>query len=74
MALRVISLRCNDLSAFGAKRTLACRLETFVADEVLNCREGRLFEKSEDEDLYALLYQRHAPISSMIMITIDLPG
>jgi hypothetical protein len=25
MALRVISLRCNDLSAFGAKRTLACR-------------------------------------------------
>ena len=48
------------------------RLETFIADEILRCREGRLFEKPDDEDLYALLYQRDNPIASMIMISIDL--
>jgi hypothetical protein len=50
------------------------RLETFIADEVLRCREGRLFERTDDEDLYALLYLREAPIASMIVISIDLPG
>ena len=50
------------------------RLETFIADEVLRCYEGRLFEKSDDADLFALLYGRDAPIASMIMISIDLPG
>jgi hypothetical protein len=32
------------------------------------------FERTDDEDLYALLYLREAPIASMIMISIDLPG
>jgi hypothetical protein len=50
------------------------RLETFIADEVLRCHEGRLFEKSDDVDLHTLLYERAAPIASMIMISIDLPG
>ena len=49
------------------------RLETFIADEVLRCREGRLFERHDDADLYALLYERDYPIASMIMISIDLP-
>lgn len=49
------------------------RLETFVADEVMRCREGRLFEKADDEDLYSLLYERTAPIASLIQISIDMP-
>ena len=49
------------------------RLETFVADEVMRCREGRLFESKDDADLYALLYERAAPIASLIQISIDLP-
>ena len=33
LALRVVSLRCIDLSAFGAKRTLAChRPERMLAE------------------------------------------
>jgi len=48
------------------------RLETFVADEVLRCREGRLFKDSDDQDLAILLGGRTAPIQSAISITIDL--
>jgi hypothetical protein len=48
------------------------RLEVFVADEVLRCRQGRVFEAAHDEDLYALLYRRDYPISSLIQITVDL--
>jgi hypothetical protein len=50
------------------------RFETFVADEVMRCREGRLFERADDADLYALLYERTAPIASLIQISIDMPG
>lgn len=48
------------------------RLERFMADEVLRCREGRLFEDATDENLRSLLYARSAPIQSAITITIDL--
>lgn len=48
------------------------RLETFVADEVMRCREGRLFEDHHDEDLASLLYSRSAPIAAAIVMTIDL--
>jgi hypothetical protein len=48
------------------------RLETFVADEVLRCRQGRLFEDAHDESLSRLMYARTAPIAAGILITIDL--
>ncbi|PBB23276.1 MULTISPECIES: hypothetical protein [unclassified Mesorhizobium] len=48
------------------------RLERFVADEVLRCREGRLFEDATDPNLRNLLYARSAPIQAAITITIDL--
>jgi len=47
------------------------RLERFVADEVLRCRQGRLFEDASDARLRNLLYARSAPIQSAISITID---
>ena len=50
------------------------RLESFIADEVLRCREGRLFEHAQDPDLDALLYFREQPIASFIYIAIDLPS
>lgn len=48
------------------------RLERFVADEVLRCRQGRLFEDAADPNLRGLLYARSAPIQAAITITIDL--
>ncbi|MCX7367026.1 MAG: hypothetical protein NTV97_35160 [Alphaproteobacteria bacterium] len=47
------------------------RIERFMADEVLNCRQGRLFEDTRDPNLRGLLYERGAPIASAIAITID---
>jgi len=48
------------------------RLEDFVADEVLKCREGRLFERMHDPDLDTLLSARSAPIVAAIVVTFDL--
>ena len=47
------------------------RLERFVADEVLRCRQGRLFDQTMDPNLDALLYRRTAPITAAIQVTID---
>jgi hypothetical protein len=59
----------NDSSS-----TLGWRLENFIADEVLRCREGQLFTDQSDQRLRDLLYFRSAPIASAIVITIDLGG
>jgi hypothetical protein len=50
------------------------RLEVFVADELLRCRQGRVFEEAQHPDLRAVLYERAAPIAAAIAITLDLPG
>jgi hypothetical protein len=50
------------------------RLETFIADEVLQCREGQVFTDRQDSRLQALLSGRTAPIASAIVMTIDLPS
>jgi len=48
------------------------RLERFVADEVLSCRQGKLYDSAMDPNLDALLYRRGAPITAAISISIDL--
>jgi hypothetical protein len=50
------------------------RLEGFVADDVLRCRQGRVFDDAQDEDLATLLYRRSAPITAAVVIAIELPG
>ncbi|MEG3164691.1 hypothetical protein U1701_08805 [Sphingomonas sp. PB2P19] len=60
-------------SSFDPFAVHGWRLETFVADEVMRCREGRLFEDAQDEILASLLYRRSAPITAAIVMTVDLP-
>jgi hypothetical protein len=48
------------------------RLETFVADEVLRCRQGALFGNGQDINLEALFYRRTAPITAAIAITVEI--
>jgi len=50
------------------------RIEAFVADEVLRCRQGTLFDGTDDANLEALFYERSAPITAAIVVTIDLGG
>jgi hypothetical protein len=59
-------------SAFDPFATHGWRLESFVADEVMRCREGRLFEDDQDAILANLLYERSAPITAAIVMTVDL--
>jgi hypothetical protein len=65
----------KDLAVSDASDTFASsgwRLENFVADEVLRCRQGALFDGSADENLEHLFYRRSAPIQAAIAITIDI--
>lgn len=64
----------TPLDAADASSTRGWRLERFVADEVLRCRQGRLFEDHTDPNLSGLLYERSAPIQAAITITIDVAG
>jgi len=48
------------------------RLERFVADEVLRCRQGALFDDTTDPNLRALFFGRTGPITSAITVTVDL--
>jgi hypothetical protein len=59
-------------SAFDPHAQSGWRLESFIADEVMRCREGRLFEDAQDETLASLLYRRSAPIAAAVVVTIDL--
>ena len=50
------------------------RVEEFIADQFLNCREGRRIDDADDPNLMALLYERSGPISGAIVITVDYPA
>jgi hypothetical protein len=64
----------SPLDAVDPRSTLGWRLERFIADEVLRCRQGRMFEDLTDPNLRGLLYERSAPIAAAITITIDIGG
>jgi hypothetical protein len=66
--LRSVSEAKTD-DSFGSS---GCRLEHFVADRVLRCLDGALFDGSSDEHLESLFYERSAPISAAIAITVDI--
>ncbi|MDO9405519.1 MAG: hypothetical protein Q7T87_15900 [Polaromonas sp.] len=64
-------LATSQLDPNDAESTHGWRIEKFVADEVLRCRQGRRFDSVTDEKLSDLLYRRSAPIAAAITITID---
>jgi hypothetical protein len=53
------------------RSTCGWRIERFIADEVLRCRQGREFQDADDPNLLGLLGGRTGPISGAISITID---
>lgn len=67
-ALRSVSA-ANPDDPFASS---GCRLEHFVADRVLRCLDGALFDGSSDGRLESLFYERSAPISAAIAITVDI--
>jgi hypothetical protein len=49
------------------------RLEHFMADLLLSCREGRRYSDSERPALDALFYRRSGPIAATIAVTVEVP-
>jgi hypothetical protein len=48
-------------------------LDSFVADELLGCREGQVFESVNDEAIETLFNRRSGPIAAAISITLEAP-
>jgi hypothetical protein len=67
-------LTTSQLDPGDALSVHGWRIEHFMADEVLRCRQGRRFDSVDDERLSDLLYRRTAPIAAAITITIDVGG
>jgi hypothetical protein len=64
-------LTTSQIDPNDAESIHGWRIENFVADEVLRCRQGRRFDSVTDERLSNLLYGRSAPIAAAITMTID---
>jgi len=58
----------------GASESNGYRLENFIADQLLKCKEGLLFSDLEDGDIYALFNRRSGSIYSALSITIERNG
>lgn len=67
-------LKTGRLDISDPQSTNGWRIENFVADEVLRCRQGRRFDSVDDQRLADLLYRRAAPIAAAITMTIDVGG
>ncbi|MGE4248498.1 MAG: hypothetical protein AB7F09_03860 [Parvibaculaceae bacterium] len=52
------------------KPATAWRLETFVAGELMRCRQGNLLSKSRHAKIYRLLLDRERPIASLVEIAV----
>jgi hypothetical protein len=50
------------------------RLEFFIADLLLQCQEGSLFENISEDRIQAMFYRRSGAISAAIAINIELPN
>lgn len=53
------------------KNKYGWRLEHFISDRLLRCKEGRLFENLEDDGIFALFNRRSGPIAAAISINIE---
>lgn len=53
------------------EHTHGWRLEYFMADLVMKCREGELFESLNQENMFVLFNRRSGPISAAIAVTVE---
>ncbi len=55
----------------GATHANGWRLEHFMANLVMKCREGAPFENLEDENMFALFNRRSGPIAAALAVTVE---
>lgn len=68
------SPRLSDLAALGALPPFGWRLEQFICDEVLVCREGDQFESISDARIQQLFNRRSGAIAAAIAISVEAPA
>jgi hypothetical protein len=49
------------------------RLEHFMADLLLGCRQGHRYTRDDDIPIEALFYRRSGPIAAAIAVTVEMP-
>jgi hypothetical protein len=42
-----------------------------MADLVMKCRQGRVFQSAQEDDIAGLFYRRTGPIAAAIAVTIE---
>ena len=47
------------------------RLEHFVSNLLLKCKQGNLFERLDQENIFALFNRRSGPIAAAVAVTIE---
>lgn len=57
----------------GARHHYGWKLEHFVAQLLLRCKEGRVFAGSQDEDIQSLFFRRSGPIAAAISVSVEMP-
>ena len=70
------SPRLTDVSGLlpgGARHRYGWKLEHFIAQLVLRCKEGRVFARSQDEDIQSLFFRRSGPIAAAISVSVEVP-
>jgi hypothetical protein len=54
-----------------AQHASGWRLEHFMAELVMRCQQGRVFQSLQDNDIEALFYRRSGPIAAAVSVTVE---
>lgn len=68
------SPRLDDMKSFDGLPAYGWRLEDFMCDQVLACREGDRFGSVNEERIQDLFFRRGGPITAAISLTIEAPN
>ncbi|MCY4642360.1 MAG: hypothetical protein OXC41_06655 [Gammaproteobacteria bacterium] len=63
----------KDLASDAAVYDYGWRLEHFMADLLLSCKEGRRFTDADSHDMGSLFYRRSGPIAATVAVTVEVP-
>ena len=64
----------KEVISTSAPHACGWRLEYFMADLVMKCEQGRVFQSLQDDDIYALFNRRSGPIAAAVSVTIEQSG
>jgi hypothetical protein len=67
-------LELRHVASNEAQHASGWRLEYFMAELVMRCQQGRVFESLQDDDVFALFNRRSGPIAAAVAVTIEQGG